>query len=207
VARRAPLAEQRRDAVLAALAEVNASRVLDLGCGGGALLAALAKDRSFTEIVGADVATRTLEVAARKLKLDRLPERQKDRIRLIQTALTYRDDRLRGFDAAVLMEVIEHVDLPRLPALETAVFGHARPGAVIVTTPNVEYNVHYEGLTGMRHSDHRFEWTRAEFAAWAARIAETHGYEVTIRGVGEDDATTGAPTQLALFTIKTEVSA
>jgi 3' terminal RNA ribose 2'-O-methyltransferase Hen1 len=207
VARRAPLAEQRRDAVLAALAEVNASRVLDLGCGGGALLAALAKDRSFTEIVGADVATRTLEVAARKLKLDRLPERQKDRIRLIQTALTYRDDRLRGFDAAVLMEVIEHVDLPRLPALETAVFGHARPGAVIVTTPNVEYNVHYEGLTGMRHSDHRFEWNRAEFAAWAARIAETHGYEVTIRGVGEDDATTGAPTQLALFTIKTEVSA
>ncbi|MEU4621057.1 3' terminal RNA ribose 2'-O-methyltransferase Hen1 [Actinoplanes sp. NPDC023801] len=207
VARRAPLAEQRRDAVLAALAEVNASRVLDLGCGGGALLTALAKDRGFTEIVGADVATRTLDVAARKLRLDRLPERQKDRIRLIQTALTYRDDRLRGFDAAVLMEVIEHVDLPRLPALETAVFGHARPGAVIVTTPNAEYNVHYEGLTGMRHSDHRFEWTRAEFAAWAGRVAGEHGYDVTIRGVGEDHEETGSPTQLALFTIKTEVSA
>jgi 3' terminal RNA ribose 2'-O-methyltransferase Hen1 len=201
VARRAPLAEQRRDAVLAALAEVNASRVLDLGCGGGALLAALARDRSFTEIVGADVATRTLEVAARKLKLDRLPERQKDRIRLIQTALTYRDDRLRGFDAAVLMEVIEHVDLPRLPALETAVFGHAKPGAVIVTTPNVEYNVHYEGLTGMRHSDHRFEWTRAEFADWASRIADQYGYTVTIRGVGESHESTGAPTQLALFKV------
>ncbi|GAA4939506.1 3' terminal RNA ribose 2'-O-methyltransferase Hen1 [Actinoplanes utahensis] len=200
VARRAPLAEQRRDAVLAALAEVNASRVLDLGCGPGALLSALLKDRSFTEIVGADVATRTLEMAARKLKLDRLPERQKDRIKLIQTALTYRDDRLRGFDAAVLMEVIEHVDLPRLPALEAAVFGHAQPGAVIVTTPNVEYNVHYEGLTGMRHSDHRFEWTRAEFAAWAERVAATYGYTVTIRGVGEDHETTGAPTQLALFT-------
>ena len=199
VARRAPLAEQRRDAVLAALSEVSASRVLDLGCGGGALLAAMLRDRSFTEIVGADVATRTLEVAARKLKLDRLPERQKDRVKLIQTALTYRDDRLRGFDAAVLMEVIEHVDLPRLPALEAAVFGHAQPGAVVVTTPNVEYNVHYEGLTGMRHSDHRFEWTRAEFADWAARVAEAYGYTVTIRGVGEDHETTGAPTQLALF--------
>jgi 3' terminal RNA ribose 2'-O-methyltransferase Hen1 len=206
VARRAPLAEQRRDAVLAALTEVGASRVLDLGCGGGALLAALAKDLSFTEIVGADVATRTLEQAARRLRLDQLPERQKDRIRLIQTALTYRDDRLRGFDAAVLMEVIEHVDLPRLPALESAVFGHAKPRAVIVTTPNVEYNVHYEGLTGMRHSDHRFEWTRAEFARWASETADEYGYTVTIRGVGEADETTGAPTQLALFTIK-EVSA
>jgi 3' terminal RNA ribose 2'-O-methyltransferase Hen1 len=200
VARRAPLAEQRRDAVLAALAEVQASRVLDLGCGGGALLTALVKDRNFTEIVGADVATRTLEVAARRLRLDRMPERQKDRVRLIQTALTYRDDRLRGFDAAVLMEVIEHVDLPRLPALETAVFGHAQPGAVVVTTPNVEYNVHYEGLTGMRHSDHRFEWSRAEFASWAAHVSETYGYAVTIREVGDPDEVTGAPTQLALFT-------
>ncbi|MEU4156135.1 3' terminal RNA ribose 2'-O-methyltransferase Hen1 [Actinoplanes sp. NPDC026670] len=202
VTRRAPLAEQRREAVLAALAEAGASRVLDLGCGAGALLAALVKNRSFTEIVGADVATRTLEQAARKIKIERLG----DRVKLIQTALTYRDDRLRGFDAAVLMEVIEHVDLPRLPALEAAVFGHAKPRAVVVTTPNVEYNVHYEGLTGMRHSDHRFEWTRAEFAEWASRVAAEHGYTVTIRGVGEHDETTGAPTQLALFRIL-EVSA
>ncbi len=196
LARRAPLAEQRRDAVLTALAEVGAARVLDLGCGGGALLTALVKNRSFTEIVGADVATRTLEQAARKLKIERLG----DRVKLIQTALTYRDDRLRGFDAAVLMEVIEHVDLSRLPALEAAVFGHAKPRAVVVTTPNVEYNVHYEGLTGMRHSDHRFEWTRAEFAEWAFRKADEYGYAVTIRGVGEHDEITGAPTQLALFT-------
>ncbi|WP_229075447.1 3' terminal RNA ribose 2'-O-methyltransferase Hen1 [Actinoplanes sp. DH11] len=207
VPRRAPLAEQRRDAVLGALAEVGATRVLDLGCGGGALLTALLKQRAITEIVGADVSSRALEQAARRLRLDRLPDRQRDRVKLIQTALTYRDDRLRGFDAAVLMEVIEHVDLPRLPALEASVFGHARPAAVVVTTPNVEYNVHYEGLTGMRHSDHRFEWTRAEFTEWAGRVAAEHGYTVTVRGVGEPDETTGAPTQLALFTIGTEVSA
>ncbi|GIM97286.1 3' terminal RNA ribose 2'-O-methyltransferase Hen1 [Paractinoplanes toevensis] len=205
VARKVSLAEQRRDAVLAALADADAARVLDLGCGAGALLAALVKDRRFTEIVGTDVSSRALDQAARRLHLDRLPDRQRDRIKIWQSALTYRDDRLRGYDAAVLMEVIEHVDPPRLPALEASVFGHARPRTVIVTTPNAEYNVHYEGLTGMRHSDHRFEWTRAEFQAWARRVSENHGYRVAFRPVGDEHETTGAPTQLAIFTI-TEVT-
>ncbi len=199
VARKRSLAEQRRDAVVAALHEVEASRVLDLGCGGGALLTALLKDRRFSRIVGTDVSSRALDLAARRLRLDRLPERQRDRITLWQSALTYSDDRLRGFDAAVLMEVVEHIDPPRLPALEGSVFGHAQPGAVVVTTPNAEYNVRYEGLTGMRHSDHRFEWTRAEFQEWAGRVAAGHGYAVSFRGVGDPDPELGAPTQLALF--------
>jgi 3' terminal RNA ribose 2'-O-methyltransferase Hen1 len=199
VVRKSPLAEQRRDAVLAALADVDAARVLDLGCGPGALLAALIKDRRFTEIVGCDVSSAALDQAARRLRLDRLPERQRDRLKLWQSALTYRDDRLRGYDAAVLMEVIEHVDPPRLPALEASVFGHARPRAVVVTTPNAEYNVHYEGLSGMRHSDHRFEWTRAEFQTWALSTAASYGYTVSFRPVGEEHETTGAPTQMAIF--------
>jgi 3' terminal RNA ribose 2'-O-methyltransferase Hen1 len=206
VVRRQSLAAARREAVLAALVEVDASRVLDLGCGGGALLADLLKDRRFTEIVGTDVSSRALEIAERKLRLDRLPERQQGRIRLWQSALTYTDDRLKGFDAAVLMEVVEHVDPPRLPALEAAVFGHARPAHVVVTTPNVEYNVRYPGLVGMRHSDHRFEWTRAEFEAWAASVAATHGYSVAFRGVGENDPELGTPTQLALFTVLSDNS-
>ncbi|MFI2708808.1 3' terminal RNA ribose 2'-O-methyltransferase Hen1 [Micromonospora sp. NPDC018662] len=199
---RASLAVLRREAVLAALRDCGASRVLDLGCGGGALLTALAADRRFTEVVGVDVADRSLAMAARRLRLDRLPERQRDRIRLWQSALTYRDDRLRGYDAAVLMEVVEHLDPPRLPALEDAVFGHARPGTVVVTTPNVEYNVRYEGLGPgrFRHADHRFEWTRAEFAAWVARVAAAHGYTATIDGVGDTDPELGAPTQLAVLT-------
>ena len=98
------------------------------------------------------------------------------------------------------MEVIEHVDPPRLPALEASVFGHAKPRAVLVTTPNAEYNVHYEGLTGMRHSDHRFEWTRAEFRAWAERVAAAYGYAVLFRPVGAEHEAAGAPTQLAIFT-------
>ncbi|MEU8090256.1 3' terminal RNA ribose 2'-O-methyltransferase Hen1 [Micromonospora chalcea] len=200
--RRASLAVRRREAVLAALRDSGASRVLDLGCGGGALLTALVADRRFTEVVGVDVSDRSLGLAARRLRLDRLPERQRDRIRLWQSALTYRDDRLRGYDAAVLMEVVEHLDPPRLPALEDAVFGHARPGTVVVTTPNVEYNVRYEGLGPgrFRHADHRFEWTRAEFAAWVDQVAAAHGYTAVVGGVGDDDPEVGAPTQMAVLT-------
>ncbi len=202
VPRKTSLAEQRRDAVLAALADVGAARVLDLGCGGGALLAALVKDRRFTEIVGADVSARALDQAARRVH----PERPHARVKLLQSALTYRDDRLRGYDAAVLMEVVEHVDPPRLPALEASVFGHARPRVVVVTTPNVEYNVHYEGLTGLRHSDHRFEWTRAEFQDWCRGVGDRNGYQVTFRSVGEEHEDAGAPTQMAIFQTE-EVSA
>ena len=200
--RRASLAVRRREAVLAALRVSGASRVLDLGCGGGALLTALVADRRFTEVVGVDVSDRSLGLAARRLRLDRLPERQRDRIRLWQSALTYRDDRLRGYDAAVLMEVVEHLDPPRLPALEDAVFGHARPGTVVVTTPNVEYNVRYEGLgpDRFRHADHRFEWTRVEFAAWVERVAAAHGYTAVLGGVGDDDPEVGTPTQMAVLT-------
>jgi 3' terminal RNA ribose 2'-O-methyltransferase Hen1 len=197
-----PLAQQRHGAVLAALRSAGAHRVVDLGCGDGALLAALLADPAFTDVVGVDVSYRALELAARRLRLDRLGERQRDRITLFQSALTYRDARLAGYDAAVLMEVVEHVDPPRLPALERSVFGHARPRTVVVTTPNAEHNVRYEGLEpgAFRHRDHRFEWTRAEFAAWCDRVATAYGYGVRHLPVGTDDPEVGPPTQLAVFT-------
>jgi len=201
----ASLATLRREAVIAALKDVGARRVLDLGCGGGALLRPLLHDRYFTEIVGVDVSARALQYAARMLHLDRQPARSAERLTLKQGALTYTDASLKGYDAAVLMEVIEHVDPSRLASLEHAVFGAARPGAVVVTTPNVEYNARYESLEAgrMRHRDHRFEWTRAEFAAWASGVAERRGYAVEYRTVGEVDAELGSPTQLALFTVIT----
>ncbi|MEV6212804.1 3' terminal RNA ribose 2'-O-methyltransferase Hen1 [Kitasatospora sp. NPDC051914] len=196
-----PLAVRRREAILAALAETGAARVLDLGCGQGELVGALLKDARVTEVLGVDVSSRALSAAARKLRLDRMTERQASRVRLVQGALTYTDARLKGYDAAVLSEVIEHLDLPRLPALEYAVFGAARPTAVVVTTPNVEYNVRWESLPAghVRHADHRFEWDRAEFRDWAERVARTYGYTVDIRPVGPIDEEVGAPTQLALF--------
>lgn len=197
-----PLAVQRREAILAALRAAGAARVLDLGCGQGQLVQALLKDVAFTEIVGVDVSMRALGTAARRLRTERMGERQSSRVQLLQGSLAYTDKRLAGYDAAVLSEVIEHLDLPRLPALEYAVFGAARPRTVLVTTPNVEYNVRWETLPAghVRHGDHRFEWTRAEFRAWAAKAAGRHGYAVEFTAVGDDDPEVGPPTQMAVFT-------
>ncbi|GAA2449321.1 3' terminal RNA ribose 2'-O-methyltransferase Hen1 [Streptomyces macrosporus] len=201
--RPAPLAVLRREAILAALREAGAARVLDLGCGQGQLVQAMLEDARFTEVVGVDVSMRALHTAGRRLRTERMSERQAARVTLLQGSLTYTDPRLSGYDAAVLGEVIEHVDPPRLPAAEYAVFGAARPRTVVVTTPNAEYNVRWETLPAgsVRHHDHRFEWTREEFRAWARGVAERYGYAVEFRPVGDDDPEVGPPTQLALFTL------
>ncbi|MFI7015999.1 3' terminal RNA ribose 2'-O-methyltransferase Hen1 [Streptomyces sp. NPDC050164] len=200
-----PLAVQRREAITTALKASGAARVLDLGCGQGQLVQTLLKDPAFTEIVGLDVSMRALTIASRRLKLDRMGERQAARVKLLQGSLAYTDQRLKGYDAAVLSEVIEHLDLPRLPALEYTVFGAARPRTVLVTTPNVEYNVRWESLPAghVRHGDHRFEWTRAQFRAWAEAVAERHGYAAEFVPVGPDDPEVGPPTQMAVFTLTT----
>ncbi|MFH8791956.1 3' terminal RNA ribose 2'-O-methyltransferase Hen1 [Streptomyces sp. NPDC017941] len=197
-----PLAVRRRETILAALGATGATRVLDLGCGQGQLVQALLKDTRYTRIVGVDVSMRALTVAARRLKLEHLGERQADRVALLQGSLAYTDKRLEGYDAAVLSEVVEHVDPERLPALEYAVFGSARPRTVLVTTPNVEYNVRWESLPAghVRHGDHRFEWTREEFRAWADGVARRHAYTVEFAPVGPDDPEVGPPTQMAVFT-------
>ena len=195
------LHEQRIGTVLAVLRGEGAKRVLDLGCGEGRLLRELLKDRQFEEIVGVDVSIRALESARDRLKLDRLPERQAARIRLLHGSLIYRDRRLEGFDAAAVVEVVEHLDPPRLSAFERAVFEFARPGTVVLTTPNREFNVTWEnvGAEGLRHNDHRFEWTRAEFRAWAEGVAGRHGYSVRFQAIGPADEALGAPTQMAVF--------
>jgi len=195
------LHDQRLDTVTETLKEFGARRVLDLGCGEGKLIARLLKDKQFTEVVGADVSIRPLEIAHRRLKLDRLSERQRKRVHLMQGALTYRDQRFSGFDAIALVEVIEHLDADRLPALERTVFEFAAPDAVVVTTPNRDYNAKFEGLTSgaFRHADHRFEWTRGEFEAWARSAAATHGYEVRFAPIGELDPELGAASQMGIF--------
>ncbi|GAA4070968.1 3' terminal RNA ribose 2'-O-methyltransferase Hen1 [Nonomuraea soli] len=197
----APLNTLRREAVLSTLADLGATSVIDLGCGGGELVGALLSRPRFTRVAGTDVSPLALTIAARKLKLDRMPDAKSARLTLFQSALTYTDKRFAGYDAAVLMEVVEHVDPPRLTALERVVFGHAKPQHVIVTTPNIEYNVRYEFLTGLRHNDHRFEWTRQEFAAWAEQTATQYGYSVRYAPVGEPDPDLGPPTQMAIFTL------
>jgi 3' terminal RNA ribose 2'-O-methyltransferase Hen1 len=201
VEERLSLHELRLGAVLAALRQASARRVLDLGCGEGRLLQLLLAEKAFTEIVGLDVAHRALELAADRLHLDTMPPLQRARLTLLQGSLTYRDRRLEGYDAAAVVEVIEHLDPPRLAAFERVLFDFARPGLVVVTTPNAEYNVKFETLPAgrLRHKDHRFEWTRAEFEAWAQRVAGQFGYAVRFLPIGPEDPALGAPSQMGLF--------
>ena len=196
------LNEQRVGAVVAALKSLGAKRVIDLGCGEGRLLRVMLGDRYFSYVLGLDVSHRVLEIASKRLKLERMPERQRERIGLVQGSLLYRDKRLEGFDAAAVIEVIEHMDQPRLSAFERVVFEFARPGGIILTTPNFEYNVMFENLPSgkLRHKDHRFEWTREEFQSWARGIAERFKYGVRFLPIGPEDPEVGPPTQMAVFT-------
>jgi 3' terminal RNA ribose 2'-O-methyltransferase Hen1 len=195
------LHEQRLTVVTEALKASGARRVADLGCGNGKLLKRLMAEKQFTEILGIDVGIRDLEIAARRLHLDTLTERQRARIRIVQGALTYRDARIEGFDAAALVEVIEHIDPDRLASVERVVFEFAKPGVVIVTTPNREYNAKFEGMgpDQLRHADHRFEWTRAEFQTWVDDVTSRFGYTARIEPIGEQDEVLGAPSQMAVF--------
>jgi 3' terminal RNA ribose 2'-O-methyltransferase Hen1 len=195
------LNEQRLGAVLASLRASGAKRVLDLGCGEGKLIRELLKDKQFDGIVGLDVSIRTLEVAQRRLKVDRLPTMQANRLKLIHGSLMYRDKRLESFDAAAVVEVVEHLDPPRLSAFERVLFEFAKPRTVVLTTPNREYNVTWETLPAgkFRHPDHRFEWTRQEFQAWAQGIAERFGYAVRFLPVGPEHSEYGPPTQMGVF--------
>ena len=196
------LHEQRLDWVESALRDTGAERVVDLGCGEGRLLRRLLDEQQYREIVGADVSARSLEIARRRLGMRKMKAADRDRISLLQTSLVYRDRRLAGFDAVTLVEVIEHVEPERLDLFQRNLFDNLQPGAVILTTPNREYNVRFENMrpNGLRHRDHRFEWTRAEFETWARKAAETHGYTVETGGVGPEDPEVGPPSQTARFT-------
>ena len=200
------LHEQRLGAVMAVLKNSGAHRVVDLGCGEGRLLGRLLREKQFTQILGMDVSHRALERAADRLKLERLPERKRAQIELMHGSLMYRDPRLEGFDAAAVVEVIEHLDPPRLAAFERILFEFSRPATVVITTPNQEYNVIWESMPAgkFRHRDHRFEWTRAEFKEWADGICHRYDYQVRFLPLGPEAAGVGSSSQMAVFELAAE---
>jgi 3' terminal RNA ribose 2'-O-methyltransferase Hen1 len=194
---------KRLKVVLDELISSDAKTIVDLGCGEGKLLRMLLKEKQFQRILGIDVSFRELEKANNRLRIQEMSPKQKERIELMQGALTYRDKRLQGFDAAAIVEVIEHLDPNRLKAFERVVFEFAQPKTVVLTTPNREYNELFENMEvgQMRHADHRFEWTRNEFETWASQVAETNGYKVLIKPIGEEAEKVGAPSQMAVFNL------
>lgn len=196
------LDQRRIAAVREALLAAGARSVIDMGCGEGKLLKALVQEPRFTRLTGVDVSVRTLQITARRLDLERIEDREPGRLRLLQGSAPYRDPRLEGADALVMVEVIEHLEPFWLPSLSAAIFGALRPPTILLTTPNVEYNTLFAGLPPgtLRHGDHRFEWTRAEFQAWCEGRCAEHGYTVAHSGIGEAHPELGAPTQMAVFT-------
>jgi 3' terminal RNA ribose 2'-O-methyltransferase Hen1 len=196
------LNQQRMETVVAALKANGVQKIVDLGCGEGKLLKLLLKEPTFQSILGMDVTYRSLEIARERV-LDKLPTHQQGRLQLIQGSLNYRDARIAGYDAATVIEVIEHMELDRLAAFERVLFEFAKPRIAIVTTPNIEYNVKFENLPAgkLRHPDHRFEWTRSEFQTWAQAISNKYKYNVEFGSIGEIDAEVGSPTQMAIFTV------
>lgn len=192
------LHDERLGAVFAALKTSGAASVLDLGCGEGRLTEKLLAEPQFTRIVGTDVSQRALERARRRLRTDERPGNDA-RLTLLHSSLLLRDARLAGFDAAALVEVLEHLEPTRLEMFERLLFGYMKPKTVVLSTPNREYNAVWPGLEGLRHPEHRFEWTRPEFGAWAERVSAAYGYGVTLGGVGPEVAAYGQPSQLAVF--------
>ena len=201
--RKETLNQKRLSLVLEQLEKSGAEKVIDLGCGEGKLLRMLLKNKQFQEIAGMDVSYSELSKAKDRLHWDELAPKQKERLKLFQGSLTYKDTRLEGYDAAAIIEVIEHLDENRLQALERVVFEFAKPKTVVLTTPNAEYNLVFENMkTGtMRHTDHRFEWTRKEFESWAKDLADRNNYQVEFLPVGEVAEQVGAPTQMGIFTM------
>lgn len=196
------LKEERLDSVLSALKSSGAKTVLDIGCGEGNLLKLLLKEKQFEKIIGLEVSIRVLTIASAKLRLEGLPNKQRERIALLYCSVMYRDKRQAGYDAAAVIEVIEHFDPPRLSAFERALFEFAPPKTIVIATPNREYNAAWEkiGTEKLRHYDHRFEWTREEFQNWAKRIGARFHYQVWFLGIGPIHEEFGSPTQMGIFT-------
>jgi small RNA 2'-O-methyltransferase len=180
------------------LRDSGAETVLDLGCGAGAFLRRLVAEPQFRRIVGVDSSAPALLLAEQLLAADN--ETTHPRLSLQHGSVTDVGPELAGFDAAVMIELIEHLDPADLGQLERCVFGRLRPRVVVITTPNREYNTLHGVPEGQyRHPDHRFEWDRKRFERWASGVARRNQYTVAFEGIGPANVWFGSSSQLAIF--------
>ncbi len=189
--------EERLQAVQAVVRTCGARRVLDLGCGDGDLFLRLAAEPGIEALVGLDICAASLDRLRQRLAKTApvVP-----RVDLREASMTEPTPDLAGFDCAILLETIEHIDPDRLATLERALFSTMRPRVVAITTPNAEFNT----LLGVpahrfRHPDHRFEWDRARFRRWGARVAQAGGYAVRFHDVAGQHPGLGGASQMAVF--------
>jgi small RNA 2'-O-methyltransferase len=190
------LHEERLHAVTSHLLQSGATTVLDLGCGDGHLLARLAATSQFSRLVGIDIDSRAIATARAALAA----QGRDARTQVLCDSFENPGHTWAGFDAAVMLETIEHVDPGRLSRVEESVFQTMHPGTVLITTPNQEFNVRHGLAPGeRRHWDHRFEWPRARFRHWARGVASRRGYIVNFVDIGPADPFLGSSTQMARF--------
>ncbi len=193
------LHQERLQRVVSLVRASGARRVLDLGCGSGGLLQYLLRDDQFERVVGLELSGELLAQA--KLRLENLPAARGGRLELVCGSYADHHPGLLDFDAAAMVETIEHVPPEALSRVERAVFAGLRPRLLVMTTPNHEYNPLFDMPPGeFRDPDHKFEWDRARFRDWAQGVARRNGYRVRFSGIGEMDAQLGQPTQVARFT-------
>ena len=194
-----PLKIQRHEAIEATLAIHGAKTIIDLGCGEGSLIFYLLEQKKYAKIAGTDISAKNIESA--KKRIAGRPSRACREDDLFVSSLTYPDKRLRGYDAAVLSEVIEHFEINRMNTVMKNILGAAKPQIFIMTTPNRAYNNQFSGLAdgAMRHPDHRYEFTEEEFTNFCRKNASAFGYEVELEPIGEISPEFGAPTLMGVF--------
>ncbi|KAJ2852246.1 hypothetical protein IWW36_000388 [Coemansia brasiliensis] len=216
--------EQRRICIAQTLYQHRVQKVLDVGCGEGNVLAFLVApgpndEHPIVQLYGIDIDANAL-LAARDRLLPDEADRRDLRVDPLSVQLFHGDATMHvpsiSPDAVVCSEVIEHIsETDEVPALTRAILGSYRPRLAVFTTPNAEFNVNFPALAyGMpnaqfRHSDHKFEWTREQFGAWAAQAASMYGYTVELRGIGfsmrnaaDDFKPNGGCSQMAVFVRK-----
>ncbi|XP_065664319.1 small RNA 2'-O-methyltransferase [Hydra vulgaris] len=201
-----PLFKQRYEAVAQIINKMQAKSVLDIGCSDGKFLTYMKeKCTSVEKIIGVDIDRSLLESNTYFLQpkpFEYIVKRAVPlNISLFCGSITQSDVRFHHVDLISCIEVIEHLYDDVLSMVPYNIFGILKPKAVVMTTPNAEYNQLFKGFSGLRHNDHKFEWTRNQFQQWCMRIERTYGYVVEFDGVGAPpaDSKVGYCSQIAVF--------